>query len=104
MWTREQLEADVAFWVKRGDRCGSFGGSENRRAWGISSNSLVAYAYGTVALRPPSDWWDYAACVRAVRSLPRHRRSAALLEILAGFKQMVRRKYPNKPISKKRAA
>lgn len=45
MLSREQLESDIEFLARRAKRTGGWY-AEARRDWGISSNSLVSYAYG----------------------------------------------------------
>lgn len=84
---------DILFLAKRCQNAGSFSSSEDRDH-GISSNSLVSLAYGVSSLEMPSDWWDYAACVRAARHLPRHRRTRTILAALAIQKTHVRSRYP----------
>jgi len=76
-----QLEQDVAYLAKRAVRAGSFKYSKYRD-WGLSSNSIVGIAYGVGMQVMPWDRSDYAACVRAVRGLPRHRRTAPVMAAL----------------------
>lgn len=83
-----ELQQDVAYLAKRAQRAGSFSCGERRRDWGASSNYIVAIAYGVDA-RPemPFDRSDYAACVRAVRGLPRHRRTETVMAALRAARQ-----------------
>ncbi len=89
----DQLKADVDYLARRASRAGAFI-CDARRDTGISSNSLVAIAYGTGTQQMPSDWSDYAACVRAVRGLPRHRRTSAVLMALRQARKTVEGRYP----------
>lgn len=88
--TLEQALEDIAFLVKRAGGAGGFGGW-GRRSVGMSSNALVSLAYGGIQDQMPHDRDDYAACVRAVRQLPRHRRTQAVLSALADAKVAYRR-------------
>lgn len=81
LMNRKQLQMDVAFLARRAALAGSFI-CDAKRDWGISSNSLVALAYGAGQQIMPCDWSDYAACVRAVRQLPWHRRTPHILKAL----------------------
>lgn len=93
--TKEEMQADIDFLVRRQMKCGSISFGSGRDT-GISSNSLVAMAYGVGSQAMPSDWGDYSACVRAVRRLPRHRRTPAILTALAAAKAAVVAKYPTR--------
>ena len=70
---------DVAFLVERCGSAGSvgFGGSDAGRDTGMSSNSIVAIAYGAPLDEQvfPSDQSDLDACVRAFEKLPAHRKT-----------------------------
>ena len=77
VFTKRQLAEDIAFLESRAHMCGSFsmGDNVNLRSWGASANELVRCAYtkehdGTM----PHDYSDLGACVRALASLPEHRR------------------------------
>lgn len=93
MFTREQLQEDVRFLAERQKHAGSFGFDRNRST-GISSNSLVSYAYGVGTPQMPSDWSDYAACLRAYRMLPRHRQTEDVALALSVQRSVVAAKYP----------
>jgi len=78
------LKADVAYLLARSMRAGScdLGGE---RDTGISSNSLVGIAYGTIPIEAqefPSDRADLAAVARAYEKLPRHRQTKLVEEAL----------------------
>ena len=92
MLTREQMQADIEFLATRQKRTGVFY-ADQKRDWGISSNSLVSYAYGVGVPEMPSDWSDYAACVRVARTMPRHRRTSLVMTALAVQKQAVEKRY-----------
>ena len=93
MLTREQMQEDINFLATRQKRTGGWY-SDRKRDWGISSNSLVSFAYGVGSPEMPSDWSDYAACVRVARKMPRHRRTAAVMTALAVQRQAVDNCYP----------
>lgn len=92
----ERLEADVAFLANRCKRTGGFCCDE-KRDWGISSNSLVSVAYEVGKPEMPFDWSDYAACVRAYRHLPRHRKNPEVKAVLIAQKEAVVSRYPDRP-------
>lgn len=81
-----QLREDVAYLIRRARRAGAFS-CDSKRDYGASSNALVDYAYGGTFDRFPSDRSDYAACVRAVRGLPRHRQTPSVMAALRQAKQ-----------------
>ena len=91
----ERLEADVAFLANRCQRTGGFSCDE-KRDWGISSNSLVSVAYGVGKPEMPFDWSDYAACsgLSAPSATPEDLEVKAVL--IAQRKAVVSR-YPNRP-------
>lgn len=97
-----QLEDDVQFLACRASAAGSFGWDEERDS-GISSNSLVGLAYGIGEQKMPSDRSDYAACVRAVRKLPRHRRTKNILSALKKAKLHFLSRYPMYGSDRRRA-
>lgn len=75
--TRAQMEADIAFLLLRAGAAGTASFTSDR--WtGVSSNALVALAYGGAQSEMPSDRGDYAACVRTYKRLPRHRKTEAV--------------------------
>ena len=74
-FTKAQLLEDIEFLERRALIAGHFL-SGDLRDFGASSNQLVHFAYtgehdGTM----PFDMSDLAACVRALASLPDHRRT-----------------------------
>ena len=88
----DDLRADVAYLLQRASRAGHLR-FDAQRDYGVSSNAIVLYAY--TGLEPtqwqwPSDRADYAACVRAVRKLPRHRRAPEVLAMLRKAKGKIR--------------
>jgi hypothetical protein len=93
MLTREQMQADINFLATRQKRTGGWY-SDRKRDWGISSNSLVSYAYGVGSPEMPFDWSDYAACVRVARKMPRHRRTSKVMLALSIQKDAVEKRYP----------
>ncbi len=78
---KSQMQADIDFLLLRAGSAGSCSFSNDR--WtGLSSNAIVAVAYGGEQTAMPWDRGDYAACVRTVRRLPRHRRTAKVMDAL----------------------
>jgi hypothetical protein len=76
-------QADIAFLLLRAGCAGSCSFSSGR--WtGSSSNALVSLAYGGKQDEMPWDRSDYAACVRTVRRLPKHRQTP---EVMAGLRR-----------------
>jgi len=76
--TKAQLQEDVIFLSKRSLRCGSVGFGNNQRDTGISSNSIVAIAYGIITLKDqcmPGDLSDMLSIDRMWDKLPIHRKS-----------------------------
>ena len=92
LMTREQLEADIKFLAQRQKRTGGWY-SDRDRDWGISSNSLVSYAYDVGKPEMPLDWSDYAACVRVARRMPRHRRTKQIMIALSIQKSAVMKRH-----------
>lgn len=90
---REELQADLKFLLSRADAAGScsFGGE---RWTGMSSNAIVRKAYGGRQDCMPADRSDYAACVRTVRRLPKHRRTPAVMASLWKAKAAYLKNYP----------
>lgn len=87
-------EQDIAFLVERQRAAGSCDFTSDR--WtGMSSNSLVCVAYGGPQEHMPYDRGDYAACVRTVRRLPRHRRTAAVMAALRKARDHYLDRYPS---------
>ena len=80
--TPEQAKADIAFLLMRSQSAGKVSFTNDR--WiGMSSNALVALAYGGKQDAMPRDRGDYAACVRTYVRLPQHRKTP---EVRAGLK------------------
>ena len=88
-------KADVDFLLARAMLAGSVSFSNHTRWTGMSSNSIVSVAYGGQQECMPFDRSDYAACVRTVRRLPKHRKTPAVYEALriakAAYKQHTER-------------
>jgi hypothetical protein len=93
MLTPAQYEQDIAFLVTRQREAGSCTFSGDR--WtGMSSNAIVCVAYGGEQDAMPWDRGDYAACVRTVKRLPRHRRTPAVMAALWAAKEHYLNRYP----------
>jgi hypothetical protein len=72
----EELAADIAFLSRRSIQAGSCSFTDERDS-GTSSNSIVATAYGLIALDLqvlPGDGSDLAACEKMWEKLPEHRK------------------------------
>jgi len=88
-----QTREDVAFLLLRADRAGSCRFGPGR--WtGMSSNALVAVAFGGPQSSLPSDREDYAACVRTYARLPVHRRTPAVRAALKVARAAIVERYP----------
>jgi len=85
MLTKKQLEEDVQFLRRRARKTGAYVGDE-KRSWGTSSNAIVDFAYGgpwpNKKTQMPYDQSDLDACERAVKLLPKHRRTPEVLRAL----------------------
>lgn len=91
--TLDQAKADIAFLLLRADSAGSCNFT-NARWTGMSSNSLVAVAYGGKQRDFPSDRSDYAACVRTFVRLPLHRRTPEVRKALETAREHYLSRYP----------
>jgi len=83
--TNQQLQEDVDFLIDRSQRASEFSFSEEGRDTGMSSNSIVSIAYGT--LKPssqimPADSSDMASCERMWKKLPGHRKTSAAIKAM----------------------
>lgn len=100
-FTREELEADIAFLVLRAGAAGSCSFSDDR--WtGSSSNALVRLAYGGKQDCMPSDRSDYAACVRTYVRLPKHRQTLAIRAGLGKARKAYLNRYPEDATARSR--
>lgn len=99
--TTEQMQADIAFLLLR-CKCAGSCSFTNDRWTGMSSNALVAFAYGGEQDCMPSDRSDYAACVRTFRRLPEHRRTPAVREALQAARNAYLKNNPDDASSLKR--
>jgi len=92
--TPEQMQADIDFLLLRAGSAGSCSFTSDR--WtGMSSNAIVSLAYGGEQKAMPFDRSDYAACVRTVRRLPKHRKTPAVMEGLRKAKEAYLARYPH---------
>lgn len=92
--TEEEYKADIAFLLSRA-MCAGSASFSNDRWTGMSSNSIVALAYGGRQESLPLDRSDYAACVRTVRRLPKHRRTEDVMEALKRAREAYLKHYPH---------
>lgn len=80
-----ELLADVSFLAARCAASGSCSLSDDERDYGMSSNSMVAIAYGLTPLANqcmPGDNSDLRACERMWQKLPVHRKTADAIEAM----------------------
>lgn len=85
-----QLMTDINFLANRQLRAGTFGGSN--RDTGVSSNCIVAIAYGLLDINEqylPSDRYDLEACERMWKKLPEHRKKGKALEAMNLARQSI---------------
>ena len=74
--TKKELEKDVIFLAKRSERSGMVL-IDNKRDYGMSSNSIVSIAYGIRKLKDqnlPFDKSDMGSCENMWNKLPEHRK------------------------------
>lgn len=72
----QELKEDVEFLINRSLKSSSISFREDGRDTGLSSNSIVAIAYGLdVKQEMPGDVSDLAACERMWKKLPEHRKT-----------------------------
>jgi len=96
-------EADIAFLLLRAGCAGSCSFTSDR--WtGTSSNAIVTLAYGGEQKSMPSDRSDYAACVKTVRRLPKHRRTPTVMAGLRKARAAYLESYPEDASSLARRA
>lgn len=89
------IRQDITFLLDRSLRAGSC--TFTGRDTGTSSDSIVAVAYGLVALSKqqlPSDQYDLDACNRMWAKLPEHRKTPDAIAALARATKHITRKYP----------
>lgn len=81
---RDELLKDIDFLAHRQQKAGSVSFTEERET-GISSNSIVAIAYGIVKPENqslPCDWSDLNACRNMWKKLPDHRKTGVVLNAM----------------------
>lgn len=101
--TPAEMEADIAFLLLRAGCAGSCSFTSDR--WtGTSSNAIVKFAYGGEQDDMPYDRSDYAACVRTVKRLPKHRRTDAVMGALRRAREAYLERYPTHASSLARKA
>ncbi|MDD5303086.1 MAG: hypothetical protein PHS14_08240 [Elusimicrobia bacterium] len=92
--TQSEYEADIAFLLARARQAGGIYFSEERDV-GLSSNSLVAIAYGSAESQTlPRDQSDLDACEHAFAKLPEHRKTIEARAALARARTAIDKKYP----------
>ena len=60
----------------------------DKRDTGLSSNSMVNYAYGKIAgcqIIPPGDGDDKMSCLRMFAKLPTHRKTTVLIDLILKY-------------------
>ena len=84
----QELEQDVNFLVKRSLKSSSISFGEYGRDTGLSSNSIVAIAYGLdVKQELPGDVSDLAACERMWKKLPEHRKTEIVIKSMCAARE-----------------
>lgn len=82
--TKDQLHQDIKFLAERQLKAGSFSMRVDRDT-GISSNSIVAIAYGLEELKNqklPSDISDMRSCENMWIKIPKHRKTGDALKAM----------------------
>ena len=88
-FTEEELNEDIDFLLRRSMKAGHLG-CDGDRDVGISSNSLVRKAYCPISVTEmPRDMFDLLACERAFNSLPKHRKTKAVIDALDAQREHV---------------
>ncbi len=93
-WVKQKT--DIDFLVARNMKAGSLSFSAGRET-GISSNSIVAIAYGKQKLNQqqmPSDHSDLKACQCMWGKLPKHRKTKDAIQAMTRAVIHIDRKYP----------
>lgn len=88
----ELLAADVGFLLDRSLKAGSCSFTSERDT-GLSSNSIVAIAYGTHGLKDqvlPGDGSDLAACEKMWLRLPDHRKTENAIKAMERARREIR--------------
>lgn len=84
--TQEQLQQDIDFLAKRSLKASSVNfGNDFQRDTGMSSNSIVAIAYGLSSLKEQHFPWDSSdmnSCENMWRKLPEHRKTGDALKAM----------------------
>jgi len=91
--TRKQLLEDVRFLADRSARTGGVAFGDRERDTGMSSNSIVAVAYGMKGVHPrlPGDQSDLNACEEMWKKLPAHRKTYAVLAAMENAREAITR-------------
>lgn len=85
MPSKDQLDKDITFLLRRAMGAGRFSLDEEDRDTGVSSNSIVYIAYGESDLKNqemPGDKADLFACERMWGKLPEHRKTKDAIEAM----------------------
>jgi hypothetical protein len=81
----DKLQQDIAFLLKRAMKAGYWSSETKDRDVGMSSNSIVAIAYGAPLKNQvlPADKSDFAACEAMWEQLPPHRKTFTAKQAMA---------------------
>lgn len=93
-YTKTELIADIKFLARRSMLAGTCSFTPEREC-GVSSNSIVAIAYGIEKLKDqnmPSDEWDLEACKNMWRKLPKHRKRTNACNAMAAAEAAIKLK------------
>ena len=91
----KEHQEDINFLLNRSLKAGCCSFSSDRDT-GISSNSIVAIAYGAKPLEKqdlPSDWSDLKACELMWEQLPSHRKTLDAQEAMRRARAIIKYKY-----------
>lgn len=85
MITKKQIEDDLHFLLERMFKNNGISVKNNKRDIGLSSNSIVAIAYGIISIKDqtlPVDISDMQCCECMWEKLPKHRRKGESLKAI----------------------
>ena len=91
---KTEQEIDLEFLLNRCMKAGSCSFTDERET-GISSNSIVAIAYGYYDLDKqelPGDWSDLNACENMWKKLPQHRKNEKALKAMENARNYKQRR------------
>jgi hypothetical protein len=87
-----EMQMDIGFLLRRAMKAGTCSFTSDRDT-GLSSNSIVAIAYGLIPLSQqtlPMDRSDWLACLRTWEAIPPHRKTKDAMEAILAAEHAVK--------------